>query len=80
MLELIQAVGEILIIFGIYYLVLLFIKGTRAEQLIWGIAFLVLVYLGAQWLHFDVLAYMLSSFFQVFILAVIIIFIVGTCL
>ncbi|MBN1918913.1 MAG: diadenylate cyclase CdaA [Verrucomicrobia bacterium] len=74
MLELAQAVAEVLIIFVIYYLVLLFIKGTRAEQLIWGVAVLVVVYLGAQRLHFDVLVYMLSSFFQVFILAVIIIF------
>jgi len=67
-------VVEILIIFGVYYLILLFIKGTRAEQLMWGVAILVIVYLGARWLHLDVLAYMLSSFFQVFIIAVIIIF------
>jgi diadenylate cyclase len=74
MLEFAQAVVEILIIFVIYYLALLFIKGTRAEQLIWGVAILVLAYFLAQRLHFDVLAYMLSSFFQVFILAIIIIF------
>lgn len=74
MLELAQALVEILIIFAIYYLALLFIKGTRAEQLIWGVAFLVLAYFLAQRLHFDVLAYMLSSFFQVFILAIIVIF------
>ena len=41
MFELGQGVVEILVIFAIYYLILLFIKGTRAEQLIWGIAILV---------------------------------------
>lgn len=69
-----QPVVEILIISAIYYLILLFIKGTRAEQLTWGIAILVVGSFLAQWLRFDVLAYMLSSFFQVFIIAVIIIF------
>jgi len=74
MLELLLAVIEILIIFAVYYLVLLFIKGTRAEQLIWGIAIIVIAYLLASKLRLDVLAYMLSSFFQVFIIAAIIIF------
>ena len=74
MLELLMAVIEILIIFAVYYLVLLFIKGTRAEQLIWGIGILLVGFFFAQRLHFDVLAYMLSSFFQVFIIAAIIIF------
>lgn len=74
MLEVLTQVVEILVIFGVYYLILLFIKGTRAEQLTWGIAILVVAYFAAQRLHFDVLAYMLSSFFQVFIIAVIIIF------
>lgn len=74
MLELLIQVVEILIIFAVYYLILLSIKGTRAEQLTWGIGFLVVGYFLAQRLHFDVLAFMLSSFFQVFIIAVIIIF------
>ena len=74
MFEFLSQVIEILVIFGVYYLILLFIKGTRAEQLTWGIAILVVAYFAAQQLHFDVLAHMLSSFFQVFIIAVIIIF------
>jgi diadenylate cyclase len=74
MVEFLIQVVEVLVIFGVYYLILLFIKGTRAEQLTWGIAILVVAYFLAQQLHFDVLAYMLSSFFQVFIFAVIIIF------
>jgi len=65
---------EVLIIFAVYYLMLLFIKGTRAEQLTWGVAILVVGYLLAQWVDLDVLAYMLSTFFQVFIIAAIIIF------
>ena len=67
-------VAEVLIIFAVYYLILLFIEGTRAEQLAWGMALLVAGFVVAKWLHFDVLAYMFSSFFQVFIIAVIIIF------
>jgi diadenylate cyclase len=74
MLDYVLAVVEILVIFAIYYLILLFIKGTRAEQLIWGIAIIVVAYLAARKLRLDVLAYMLSSFFQVFIIAAIIIF------
>jgi diadenylate cyclase len=74
MLEYLQAVIEILVIFAAYYLILLFIKGTRAEQLTWGIAILVVGYVGAREFHLDVLAYMLSAFFQVFVIAVIIIF------
>jgi diadenylate cyclase len=78
MLELLTQVAfpviEILIIFAVYYLILLFIEGTRAEQLAWGVAFLVVGFALAKRLHFDVLAYMFSSFFQVFIIAVIIIF------
>lgn len=73
-LEYLQAVIEILVIFAAYYLILLFIKGTRAEQLTWGIAILVGGYMVAREFHLDVLAYMLSAFFQVFIIAVIIIF------
>ncbi len=74
MFELLIQVVEILVIFGVYYVILLFIKGTRAEQLTWGIAILVAAFFAARQLHFDVLAYMLSSFFQVFIIAAIIIF------
>ena len=69
-----QDVCDILIVAYLIYRVILLIKGTRAVQMLVGIAVLMVVYFGARELEFLTLYWLLGSFLSSIFLIVIIIF------
>ena len=78
MLEFLQEIwrpaAEILIIASLYYMILVFIKGTRAAQVVKGILVIVVLYFLAKFARLEVLQYILSNVFAVAVIAFIIIF------
>jgi uncharacterized protein (TIGR00159 family) len=65
---------DILVVAAVIYTVLTLIRGTRAVRMVVGILTLLAVSLLSRWLNLAVLDWALTSFFQVFLLAIIIIF------
>ncbi|MCA9406745.1 MAG: diadenylate cyclase CdaA [Candidatus Omnitrophica bacterium] len=65
---------EILILWIVFYKILVFFYGTRAFQVLKGIAYLLGAFLLAQILGFDTLNWLLTKFFAISIIAVLIIF------
>jgi diadenylate cyclase len=65
---------EILVLWWIFYRVLLFFQGTRAFQVLKGITYLIVLFLAAQLLKFDTLNWLLTKFFAISILALVILF------
>ncbi len=74
MLEILKSLVEIFIIFLIYYVILLFIRGTRAEQVVKGLLVLGLVYFVAQKLELGTLVWILQNLFAIAVIAFIVIF------
>ncbi|MFH0753982.1 MAG: diadenylate cyclase CdaA [Candidatus Omnitrophota bacterium] len=70
----IKAVPEILILWWLFFRVLLFFQGTRAFQVLKGVTYLAIAFLLAQLLRFDTLNWLLTKFFAISILAMVIIF------
>lgn len=69
-----QDVIDILIVGYIIYRVILLIKGTRAVQMLVGIAILIVIYFGARELEFLTLYWLLGTFLSSIFLIIIIIF------
>lgn len=70
----VKPVVEVLVLWWIFYRILLFFQGTRALQVLKGITYLALIFLAAQLLRFDTLNWLLTKFFAISILAMVILF------
>ena len=69
-----QDVCDILIVSYLIYRIILLIRGTRAVQMLVGIAVLIVVYFGARELEFLTLYWLLGTFLSSIFLIIIIIF------
>jgi diadenylate cyclase len=69
-----QDIADILIVAFVIYQVILLIRGTRAVQMLVGIAVLIVVYFGARELEFMTLYWLLGTFLSSIFLIIIIIF------
>ena len=69
-----QDIADILIVAFIIYQVILLIRGTRAVQMLVGIAVLIVVYFGARELELMTLYWLLGTFLSSIFLIIIIIF------
>ena len=65
---------EILILWIVFYRILVFFEGTRAFQVLKGIIYLIAAFLLAQILGLDTLNWLLTKFFAISIIALLIIF------
>jgi diadenylate cyclase len=65
---------EIVIIASLYYMVFLFIRGTRAAQVVNGLLVFVIIYFLANFIGLQTLQWILSKIFSVAIIAFIVIF------
>ncbi len=65
---------EIIILWVVFYHILVFFQGTRAFQVLKGLTYLLLAFLISQLLGFNTLNWLLTNFFAISILAVLIIF------
>jgi diadenylate cyclase len=72
--SLIKPFFEILVLAFVFYRVLVFFQGTRAFQVLKGIAYLLVVFFVSQFLGFDTLNWLLTKFFTISILVFVIIF------
>jgi diadenylate cyclase len=73
-LEIINALIEIIILWVAFYRILLFFEGTRAFQVLRGITYLIVALLVSQVLHFEVLNWLLKNFFSIWIIVIVVIF------
>lgn len=69
-----QDVVDILVVAFIIYHIILLIRGTRAMQMLAGIAVLIVVYFGARELEFMTLYWLLGTFLSSIFLIIIIVF------
>ena len=65
---------EILILWVVFYKILVFFAGTRAFQVLKGLTYLLIAFLVSQILGFDTLNWLLTKFFAISIIALLIIF------
>lgn len=65
---------DIAIVAALIYRALLLIRGTRAVPMVWGLAFIALLYLAAVPLGLVTLAWLLNSFLSAIIIVVVILF------
>ena len=65
---------EIAILWFIFYILLLFFKGTRAVQVLKGIVILVIAFFVFQKLQLDTLSWVLTKLFTISVVAFLIIF------
>lgn len=65
---------EILILWIVFYHILIFFEGTRAFQVLKGLTYLMAAFLVSQILGFDTLSWLLTKFFAISIIALLIIF------
>lgn len=72
--EIIKPLLEILILWIVFYKILVFFEGTRAFQVFKGIIYLILAFLLFQILGLDTLNWLLTKFFAISIIALVIIF------
>ncbi len=73
-IELIKPFIEIGILWVVFYRILLFFEGTRAFQVLKGIAYLIIALLLSQLLGFQVLHWLLRNFFSIWIIVIVVIF------
>lgn len=69
-----RPVVEIIIMWYAVYVLLLFIKGTRTEQVLKGLIFLMITFFVTQKLELDVINWILRNIFAIFVVAFLIIF------
>jgi diadenylate cyclase len=69
-----KPVLEVLILAYIFYKILVFFQGTRAFQVLKGMTYLIVIFLFAQLLGLGTLNWLLTKFFAIWILALVIIF------
>src|ERR1017187_6574253 len=65
---------EMAILWVVFYRILLFFEGTRAFQVLRGITYLIIALLLSQFLHFEVLNWLLRNFFSIWIIVIVVIF------
>ncbi len=65
---------EVIILWYAFYMVLLFFKGTRSEQLLKGLVILSIIFLISQQLKLDVINWVITQLFPISIIALVIIF------
>src|SRR3989338_8084909 len=65
---------EIAILWAVFYRILVFFEGTRAFQVLKGITYLLLAFLISQIFGFNTLNWLLTKFFAISIIAMLIIF------
>src|ERR1043166_4683696 len=68
------AILDIAIVAAIIYRVLVFIKGTRAVQMVLGLALIVSFFYFSRWIRLDTLSWMLTNVLPYFVFAIIVIF------
>ena len=68
------AVADVLLVALVIYRVILLIKGTRAVQMLWGIAVILLLFGVSAVFDFHTLHWMLSSFLSSMILVIVVLF------
>ena len=73
-IEIIKPVIEISILWFVFYRILLFFQGTRAFQVLKGIAYLIIALLLSQIFDFQVLNWLLRNFFSIWIIVIVVIF------
>lgn len=72
--SILKPIVEILILAFIFYRILVFFQGTRAFQVLKGMTYLLVLFLVAQLLGLDTLNWLLTKFFAIWILALVVIF------
>ena len=65
---------EILILWYVIYMILLFVKGTRSEQLLKGLVMVTLIFIGTQQLGLDVINWAITRLFPISVIALLIVF------
>ncbi|MCA9407320.1 MAG: diadenylate cyclase CdaA [Candidatus Omnitrophica bacterium] len=70
----IKGIIEISVLSVVFYHILVFFQGTRAFQVLKGISYLIVAFLIAQLLGFNTLNWLLTKFFAISIIALLIIF------
>jgi len=70
----VKPILEIVILWAVFYRTLVFFEGTRAFQVLKGITYLLLAFLVSQLLGFNTLNWLLTKFFAISIIALLIIF------
>ena len=70
----IKPVIEILILWVVFYKILVFFEGTRAFQVLKGIIYILIAFLVSQILNLNTLNWLLTKFFALSIIAVLILF------
>src|SRR5437867_6059767 len=68
------AVLDIAIVAAIIYQLLVFIKGTRAVQMVMGLALIVVFFYFARWIALETVSWMLTNILPYFVFAIIVIF------
>ena len=66
--NLIKPTIEIILLWIIFYNILVFFEGTRAFQVLKGIIYLLVVYLGAKLIGLDTINWLLTKFFAISII------------
>lgn len=72
--SIVKPFAEIVVMWVVFYRILVFFEGTRAFQVLKGITYIVLAFLLSQILGFNTLNWLLTKFFGISIIAVVIIF------
>ena len=70
----IKIIIEIIILWYVIYMILLFVKGTRTEQLLKGLVIIGAIYIAAQQLKLEAISWMMTSLFPLSVIALVIIF------
>ncbi len=65
---------EILILWYVIYMILLFVKGTRSEQLLKGLVIITLIFIGTQQLGLDAINWVITRLFPISVIALLIVF------
>jgi diadenylate cyclase len=68
------ALVDIAIVAALIYRVLVFIKGTRAVQMVLGLAFIVVFFYFSRWIRLETVSWMLTNILPYFVFAIIVIF------
>ena len=72
--DIIKPTTEIMILWIVFYRILVFFEGTRAFQVLKGITYLLIAFLVSQILGLDTLNWLLTKFFGISIIALLILF------
>ena len=65
---------EILILWYVIYMILLFVKGTRSEQLLKGLVIIALIFFGTQQLGLDAINWAITRLFPISVIALLFVF------